>query len=264
MASTAPSPTHRPPPLSPTETYRLAPDTTSPVSLRIATGGAGQSGLIKALAEAFIAHHLRRRTAAAPPFFAVAWSASDTSQSFNALAHGGGGADVGITYHAEAERTALEQGVAERRAYAWRDHWMLVGPASDPAGLGSCDGGGVASVYALFKRLFRAAVATQEDAVPVRFLSRFDKSANNIKESAIWAAVGQTPWAVPYSGWYHQCVRMPFQALETAARLGEYTLTDKGTWIGVEEWVRDGMMVFVSLSSPNTNAHPPSSSFGRS
>ena len=36
-------------------------------------------------------------------------------------------ADVAITYHAVAEKTAIDTGIADRVEYAWRDHWMLVG-----------------------------------------------------------------------------------------------------------------------------------------
>lgn len=87
----------------------------------IATGGAGQSGLIRAFALAFISEQI---SSGEEPF-AVVWSASDTSLSFNALALRG--ADLSITYHPVAEEIALEQGIADRREYAWRDHWMLVG-----------------------------------------------------------------------------------------------------------------------------------------
>jgi ABC-type tungstate transport system permease subunit len=81
----------------------------------------------------------------------------------------------------------------------------------------------------------------------VRFLSRYDKSANNIKESAIWAAIGQTPWSHPYSTWYHKYVEFPFQALRAASELGEYTLTDRGSWWAVEGEVRERMVLFVSV-----------------
>jgi hypothetical protein len=59
------------------------------------------------------------------PSFRIAWIATDTSLSFNALATGA--ADVSITYHAYAEAIAMRQGVADRRVYGWRDHFMLVG-----------------------------------------------------------------------------------------------------------------------------------------
>ena len=37
----------------------------------------------------------------------------------------------------------------------------------------------------------------------------------------------------------------PFQAIRKAAELGEYTLTDRGTWCAIESTVRDELTTFV-------------------
>lgn len=109
--------------VKPEETYYgSSGKTEAPLRLRIATGGAGQSGLVKALADAFIDDHVRR-TDSEP--FSVGWLKSDTAGSFNYLAQAS--ADLSITYHKVAEETARDQGVWDRRVYAWRDHFMLVG-----------------------------------------------------------------------------------------------------------------------------------------
>jgi ABC-type tungstate transport system permease subunit len=122
------------------------------------------------------------------------------------------------------------------------------GPKSNPAKLPS---DGKYSIYALFAQIFRAAIDTASSQEPVRFLSRYDKSAANIAESRIWATIGQTPWAHPYSPWYHRFVGFPFQALRAASKLGEYAIMDRGTWYAVEPEVRDAMAVFVSsITSP--------------
>lgn len=81
---------------------------------------------------------------------------------------------------------------------------------------------------------------------PTRFLSRYDKSANNILESSLWASIGQTPWSEPYSHWYHRYVEFPVRALECASKLGEYTIVDWGTWWTVGEEIRKEMVIFVS------------------
>lgn len=117
------------------------------------------------------------------------------------------------------------------------------GPKSNPAHLPT---DGTTPIETLFTQLFRAAVASNNS---IRFLSRFDKSATNIKESHVWATIGQTPWSYPYSFWYHVVPMFPFQALEAAAKLGEYSLVDWGTWNGVPGFVREEMMVFVSIAS---------------
>lgn len=55
----------------------------------------------------------------------IEWYKSDTTFSIENLRKEI--ADVAITYHAVAERTALDDNVIDRVVYAWRDHWMLVG-----------------------------------------------------------------------------------------------------------------------------------------
>lgn len=214
--------------------FNVNPPFTPPIALRIATGGAGQSGLLRSLANAFIEFEMRMTGC---PRFSVAWLLSDTSASFNYL--GSRAADCSITYHKVAEEMAMKQGIAERREYAWRDHWLLVGPKENPARL-PLDGTHNSTIYELFSLLFMACI----DNPNIRFLSRYDKSANNIKESAIWTAIGQTPWAHPYSSWYHRYVEFPFAALKAACVLGEYTLTDKGTWLSIDGEIREKMSIF--------------------
>ena len=121
---------------------------TGPVALRIGTGGAGESGVLQALAEEFlmsvmlsvlqcvivlstqIANAMRTRDSpqkedSQEENSAIEWYTTHTSDSFDYLQNGV--VDVVITYHAAAELTAMNIGIAERAEYAWRDHWMLVG-----------------------------------------------------------------------------------------------------------------------------------------
>ena len=43
-------------------------------------------------------------------------------------------------------------------------------------------------------------------------------------------------------------VDFPFQAIRAASKLGEYTLTDYGTWCAIEQDVRDKLAIFVSTT----------------
>jgi ABC-type tungstate transport system permease subunit len=116
-------------------------------------------------------------------------------------------------------------------------HFCIVGPSSNPAGL--VKGG---DARTLFQALYTAAQAGASP--PTRFLSRFDKSATNIKESELWITIGQVPWAMPYSNWYHVFLDFPIQALEAAAILGQYTLTDWGTWLSAGPSVTKSLTLF--------------------
>jgi len=62
------------------------------------------------------------------PQFSIEWYTSDTTVSIDYLRKNV--VDVGITYHAVAEHTALEEKIIDRVEYLWRDHWMLVGTIS--------------------------------------------------------------------------------------------------------------------------------------
>lgn len=93
---------------------------------------------------------------------------------------------MGITYSPAAERIAIEQEIALAPSYyAFRDHFLLVGPPSNPAGISS-----ESDIYTIFSDLHEAAEAANSTPA-VRFLSRYDKSATNIKESDLWISIGQ-------------------------------------------------------------------------
>ncbi|KAL2145263.1 hypothetical protein VTI28DRAFT_7631 [Corynascus sepedonium] len=208
--------------LTPAAVYDGGYGDNSSILLSIGNGGAGQSGLIKALADAFIEDSVSNGSEP----FRVAWYQSDTTYSINYLKDGL--IDVGITYSPAAERIAIEQEIALAPSYyAFRDHFLIVGPPSNPAGISS-----ESDIYTIFSDLHEAAEAANSTP-PVRFLSRYDKSATNIKESDLWISIGQVPWATAYSTWYHQYITFPIQALTAAIELDEYTLTDRGTFLSL-------------------------------
>lgn len=175
-----------------------------------------------ALANAFIKASVKNGT---DPF-EIAWYKSDTTQSINYLQDGT--VDIGITYTPAAEQLAIKKGIAKSPAwYAWRDHFLLVGPPSNPANLSKNQ-----DIQTQFSILYTTAEAGNTDP-PVRFLTRYDKSATNIKESQLWIDIGQVPWATAYSTWYHQYIAYPIQALTAAILLDEYTITDRGTYLSI-------------------------------
>ena len=85
-----------------------------------------------------------------------------------------------------AEKIAIDQGIATKPSYyAFRDHFIIVGPPSNPANISAKQ-----DILTLFTYLYTAAEAGNTSP-PVRFLSRFDKSATNIKEAFLWISIGQ-------------------------------------------------------------------------
>ncbi|KAI9571747.1 hypothetical protein HD554DRAFT_2213768 [Boletus coccyginus] len=217
------------------------------IRLRIGNGGAGQSGLIGAWADAFIQYC----DGEGIPPFQVGWYLGDTTQSIGYLA--AGEVDIAVTYNAAAEKQACTAGSVVSRVYGFRDHFYLVGPTSDPANLTSY-GGDVLAMFAQIVDQGNKDVATPPtDRDSVRFLSRFDKSATNIKESSLFCSIGQVPWAYAYSVWYHQYPQFPLQALNAASVLSEYTLTDRGTWLSSPNEVTSALTIFAEGGDTDPN-----------
>jgi hypothetical protein len=132
------------------------------------------------LADAFIKYSVDNGKAP----FKVAWYLSDNTVTISYLQSNT--VDVGITYNEAAEDIAIQQGIAKSpKYYAFHDHFLLVGPPINPANLSMSD-----DILTMFSDLFAGAQNTS-NPTPVRFLSRYDKSATNIKESSLWIGIGQ-------------------------------------------------------------------------
>jgi len=221
------------------------------IRLRIANGGAGQSGLIGAWADAFIRYKTTIEPSTAP--FKVGWYLGDTTESLGLLA--AGSVDIAVTYNKAAEMQLVNSQAAAQRVYGFRDHFLLVGPTSNPAGLDAEND----DILVMFNKIVstgNADVVTPPDLAKrpaVRFLSRFDKSATNIKESELFITIGQVPWALVYSKWYHQYPRFPLQALEAASLLSEYTITDRGTWLSSPAAITGKLTIFKAGSDEATD-----------
>ncbi|KAJ8115989.1 hypothetical protein OPT61_g2491 [Boeremia exigua] len=164
--------------------------------------------------------------------FSIGWVLSDTTFTIKNLQSGE--ADLGISYVPAAEQVAAEQGIINAdtgRYYLFRDHFIIAGPRENSAGISSNQ-----SVTSIFAKIYQTGkLNTARTAIPTRFLTRYDKSATNLKEATLWLGIGQVPWALPYSTWYHQFPAFPIQALGTASLSKEYTLTDRGTFLSLEQ-----------------------------
>lgn len=62
---------------------------------------------------------------------------------------------------------------------------MLIGPPANPAGVDVNS-----DIAAMFSAIHTAAQGPIS-IPPVRFLSRYDKSATNLKESSLWISIGE-------------------------------------------------------------------------
>lgn len=127
-----------------------------------------------------------------------------------------GDADVVFVHARAAEEAFVAEGYGVERFEVMYNDFVVVGPASDPAGVkGSSD-----VVAAL------TAIAESESS----FASRGDDSGTHKAELALWSAAG----IEPSGGWYRETGSGMGPTLNTAAQMPAYVMTDRGTWISFQ------------------------------
>ncbi|KDQ59678.1 hypothetical protein JAAARDRAFT_153673 [Jaapia argillacea MUCL 33604] len=226
--------------LAPQAVYNGGYTGATDIYIRIANGGAGQSGLIGAWADAFIQYSVGKGHA---PFL-IAWYLGDTTESLGLIE--AGEVDIAVTYNEAAELQSINSGASSKRVYGFRDHFLIVGPKSNPAGLDGSTDTALQMCNKIVSSGNKDVVTPPDPSIrpPTRFLSRYDKSATNIKESQLFITIGQVPWALAYSKWYHQYPQFPLQALKAASVLDEYTLTDRGTLLSSPPSVTSALVIY--------------------
>lgn len=126
-------------------------------------------------------------------------------------------ADLVLVHDPEAEAKFIAGGDGiEPTQIAWND-FVIVGPAADPAKLA----GGHDAVVAL----------KQIAGAPAPFVSRGDKSGTDALEKRLWKAAGIDPAAAGGGRWYRDIGGGMGAALNAAAAMAAYTLSDRGTWL---------------------------------
>ena len=125
-----------------------------------------------------------------------------------------GDADVLLVHDRPEEDRFIAQGFGVERRDLMYNHFVLVGPRSDPAGTK-----GAMDTADAFKRIGRGTTP---------FVSRGDKSGTHAAELRLWTAAGLDPKAWPG---YKESGSGMGPTLNMTASLGAYTLSDRGTWL---------------------------------
>jgi tungstate transport system substrate-binding protein len=126
-----------------------------------------------------------------------------------------GDADVLFVHDRAAEEKFVAEGFGLKRSQVMYNDFVLVGPASDPAGVKGRD-----IVAALTK------LATSKST----FVSRGDRSGTHAAELRYWKDAGIDAPATRVAG-YKECGCGMGPALNIASQADAYVLTDRGTWI---------------------------------
>ena len=124
-----------------------------------------------------------------------------------------GDADALLVHHRASEDEFVAQGFGiERRDVMYND-FVIIGPKSDPAGVGAA------------KTTSQA--LTTIHAAQSLFISRGDDSGTHKKERELWSAAE----IVPNGTWYREIGAGMGAALNMAAATDGYLMSDRGTWL---------------------------------
>lgn len=137
--------------------------------------------------------------------------AAGTGQAF-AIARNGD-ADTVLVHDTAGEEKMVAEGYASERRDVMYNDYVIVGPASDPAGIRAAT-----SAADAFKR-----IAVLESP----FASRGDDSGTHRAERRVWSQAG----IEPRGSWYRELGSGMGAALNTAAGMDAYVLADRSTWI---------------------------------
>jgi tungstate transport system substrate-binding protein len=131
-----------------------------------------------------------------------------------ALALGAAGdVDAVLVHSRAAEDKWLAKGNGTHRREIMYNDFVIVGPATDPAATKAADNAIVA---------FKAIADTQS-----LFVSRGDDSGTHKMEQALW----ETADIAPSGEWYRAVGQGMGAALNTAAGMNAYILTDRASWL---------------------------------
>ena len=127
-------------------------------------------------------------------------------------------ADVLLVHAPETEKKFVTDGFGINRREVMYNDFIIIGPATDPAG-----------VKGKTVKDAMTAIQTKQSL----FVSRGDKSGTHITEMTLWKGSGL---AVPdKDAWYVQAGQGMLATIQMAAERSGYTLTDRGTYIKYED-----------------------------
>ena len=124
-----------------------------------------------------------------------------------------GDSDVVMVHARGLEDEFMRNGYGVNRRDLMFNDFVIVGPESDPAGIG-----GMSSATGALTAIAEAQAA---------FVSRGDNSGTHTKELNLWEAAGTDPGG----DWYQETGTGMGEALNIANQQGAYTLSDRGTFI---------------------------------
>ncbi len=146
-----------------------------------------------------------------------------------------GDADVVLVHAPELEEKYVADGSLVNRRLVMHNDFVVVGPATDPAGVK-----GTRTAVDAFRK-----IATHE----APFVSRGDNSGTHAKERALWAAAGVTA----RGPWYIESGQGMGATLMIASQKTGYTLSDRATYLAFAK--RVSLAILLEGDAPLLNVY---------
>ena len=129
-----------------------------------------------------------------------------------------GNADALLVHAPKSEEAFMAGGFGKDRAPVMHNDFVIVGPASDPAGIN-----GLAAASEALKKIFDSGST---------FISRGDDSGTHKKELSLWESAELDPGG---QAWYLETGQGMGASLIVASEKNAYTLTDRGTYLATRQ-----------------------------
>jgi tungstate transport system substrate-binding protein len=127
-----------------------------------------------------------------------------------------GDVDAVLVHARAAENKFVHEGHGVKRYGVMYNDFVLVGPASDPAGISQAEDA-IAALKSIAKH-------------KASFISRGDDSGTHKKELGLW----EKSAIKPAGEWYREVGQGMGKVLQIASEMDAYTLTDRGTWLAYQ------------------------------
>lgn len=149
-----------------------------------------------------------------------------------------GDADALLVHAKASEETFIEEGFAKERIPFMYNFFIIVGPADDPAGVGSA-----ANATEAFQKIAAGGYG---------FISRGDESGTHKAELKIWDAAGLAP-SPETDDWYVSAGQGMGACINIASEQQAYILTDKATYLSHEQ--KDTLKLLLEKSDEMKNTY---------
>ncbi len=126
-----------------------------------------------------------------------------------------GDVDAIFVHSRAAEEAFVAEGFAPHRREIMYNDFVVIGPSTDPAGIAAAE-----TAAGALKKIA---------AAEVPFVSRGDDSGTHKKEQGLWGEAGLETGAL--GGWYKAVGAGMGAALNTAAGMDAYILSDRASWL---------------------------------